>query len=73
MDWRLLPLRPWSVGRMGNATIDGRRMWTATTQCLRALFDTHVRGVDAPSLVALGAQVPELSVGNPRSLLQATG
>jgi dienelactone hydrolase len=73
MDWRTLPLRRWSIGRMGGASIDGRRMWEATTRCLLALFDRHVRGAPAPSFDELAAQMPELTLGRPRTLLAPTG
>jgi Platelet-activating factor acetylhydrolase, isoform II len=72
MDWKLLPLRPWSIGRMGHATIDGRSMWEATTRCLLALFDEHVRGVPAISFEDLASQMIQIVVGSPRSLLEPT-
>ena len=68
MDWRLLPLRRWSVGRMGNATVDGRRMWAATSRSLLALFDAHVRGAPGPSFAEVAATLPELVVDSPAAL-----
>jgi hypothetical protein len=72
MDWRLLPLRRWSIGRMGSASIDGRRMWEATTRCLLALFDEHVQRTPTESFGEIGAQIPELELGSPRDLFAPT-
>jgi dienelactone hydrolase len=72
MDWRLLPLRRWSIGRMGDASIDGRAMWAATTRSLLALFDEHLRETSAPTLDQLAAEIPELEVGAPSVLLAPT-
>ena len=72
MDWKLLPLRRWSIGRMGHATVDGHEMWEATTRCLLTLFDEHVRGAAGMSFDALAAGLPQLRIGSPRSLLAPT-
>lgn len=69
MDWRLLELRPWSIGRMGHASIDGTRMWEATTQALLSLFDPFVRGAIGPSLDAIAERMPELVVTTPTDAL----
>jgi dienelactone hydrolase len=65
MDWRLLELRPWSIGRMGAATIDGTRMWEATTRALLSLFEPFVRGALAPTIADVAADVPQLVVTTP--------
>ena len=71
MDWRLLPLRRWSIGRMGHATIDGRRMWEATTRCLLALFDEHVARTPTRPIAEVAAEMHEIVVGSPSTLLAA--
>jgi hypothetical protein len=72
MDWKLLPLLPWSIGRMGKASIDGRTMWEATTRSLRALFDPHVRGAPSPSFDTLAAELPAVELGAPELLFAPT-
>ena len=71
MDWRLLPLRRWSIGRMGHATIDGRRMWEATTRCLLALFDEHVARTPTRSIADVADEMDEIVLGSPSTLLAA--
>ena len=68
MDWRVLPLRPWSIGRLGHASIDGARMWEVTTRCLLALFDRHLKETPAPTFEALADEMDELVVAPPRVL-----
>jgi hypothetical protein len=70
MDWQYPPLPRWSIGRTGHATIDGRPMWEATTRCVLALFDRHVREVHAASYEGLAAKIPELTVAAPRALFK---
>jgi hypothetical protein len=69
MDWRVLPLHPWSIGRMGHATIAGVDMWAATTRVLRSLFDEHVRGVVAVPFGQLAAEMTQLELGTPTGFL----
>jgi hypothetical protein len=70
MDWRVLQLRRWSIGKMGNATIDGRRMWDATTRLLRSFFDAHVRGTAGPPFEEVVATLPEVTVDSPWILFE---
>ena len=73
MDWRLLPLRRWSIGRLGHATIDGARMWAATSRCLLALFDRHLKGEPSPTFEALAHEFDELLVASPTELFTPSG
>ena len=73
MDWRLLPLRRWSIGRLGHATIDGTRMWAATSRSLLALFDRHLKGEPAPTFEALAGELEELVVASPAELFAPLG
>ena len=70
MDWRLLRLRRWSVGVLDDATIDGRAMWSATTQALRSLFDPTVRGVSGASLTDADEASHALVVTTPTEALR---
>jgi pimeloyl-ACP methyl ester carboxylesterase len=69
MDWRLLRLRKWSLGRMDDATIDGHQIWSALTRALRTLFDPTVRGVSSPTLADVEQAVAELEVTTPHDAL----
>ena len=64
MDIPFLPLRPGSLvaGRIGATTIEAQRMWRITCDLLLAFFAEHVQDVEAPSLAAVAATYPEVTM-----------
>jgi hypothetical protein len=54
---------------MGDATIDGHRMWAALTASLRSLFDPAVRGEPGPTLADLEDAMPEVEPVSPTEVL----